>query len=121
MMTALQTLLNTEITIYEQLQGGFNFSYKELTPLIYCMDETTLSVQSGAHNYCTPQDNNGPWTHVEVGFPSKHFELLDEYQDGDDVPEKSVYGYVPIEIVEECIAQCGGINVAKTIIMARQK
>lgn len=37
---------------------------------IVCKDGTTLSVQASDGHYCSPRNNRGPWTAVEVGFPS---------------------------------------------------
>lgn len=92
--------------------------WKELAPRIRCMDGTTLSVQASEYTYCRPRDNYGPYTHVEVGYPSRVFEQLLPYIDGDadTNPTDTVYGYVPIEIVEECIAECGGICVDLTML-----
>jgi hypothetical protein len=118
MMTVLQNLLKTKVIKF-QVDMADVFEHKERTPRLYCMDGTTLSVQAGESNYCSPRDNIGPWTRVEVGFPSKHFPLLDEYKDGgeSDSPTESVYGFVPIEIVEKCIEECGGLNIATTILL----
>jgi hypothetical protein len=92
--------------------------YRQPTPKVHCMDGTTLSVQVGSGLYCIPRDNNGPYTHVEVGFPSRGFTQLTEYIDGTDDadPCESVYGYVPIEIVEEIIEECGGMCVEITLL-----
>lgn len=97
------------------------FSYRSPTPQVTCMDGTTLSVQVGSSLYCQPRDNNGPYTHVEVGYPSKPFEQLLEYIDGNvdtDNPCDAVYGYVPIEIVDEIIESCGGICSEVTLLKA---
>lgn len=115
-MTVLQKLLKTKIIKF-QVDMADVFEHKERTPRLYCMDGTTLSVQTGENNYCSPRDNNGPWTHVEVGFPSKHFLLLDQYKDGNDDPLGSVYGYVPVEVVEKIIEECSGLNIATTILL----
>jgi hypothetical protein len=94
-------------------------AYRTPTPQVTCMDGTTLSVQVGSGLYCLPRDSNGPYTHVEVGFPSKPFAQLTEYMDGTypyTDPTESVYGYVPIEIVDEIIKDCGGICVEITLL-----
>lgn len=86
-------------------------SFPENRRWITCKDGTTLSVQAGNSQYCTPRKNNGPWTHVEVGFPSKRLDQLMPYIDGSENsnPMKSVYGWVPLEIVAAAIDECGGI------------
>lgn len=47
---------------------------------------------------------------VELGFPSTEDELINEYAEDDSDYTKTVYGYVPIEIVEELINKHGGIK-----------
>ena len=46
---------------------------------------------------------------VELGFPSIEDELINEYAEDEPYTE-TVYGYVPIEIVEELINKHGGIK-----------
>jgi len=92
--------------------------YRSTAPLIHCMDGTTLSVQVSLSHYCTPRTNEGPWTHVEVGFPSKKLPLIHMYAEDSDNATDTVYGYVPIELVEQEIANCGGINMAWTLVNA---
>ena len=51
---------------------------------IVCADGHTLSVQASETHYCTPRDNRGPWTHVEVGYPTAQPEATwVRYRDGD--------------------------------------
>lgn len=39
-------------------------------PRLILVDGTSLSVQAGVHSYASPRDNHGPYSSVEVGFPS---------------------------------------------------
>jgi hypothetical protein len=99
-----------------------NFEYKEPTPRIVCMDGTSLSVQASEMTYCSPRENYGPYYKVEVGFPSRRFEELMPYIDGaDGDPTATVYGYVPIEVVENIIEQCGGICIEMTVLAKGSK
>lgn len=75
---------------------------------IICGDGTTLSVQASRTHYCTPQDDIGPWSTVEVwciegpnGKPiyPRSFGL---YKNGP-------YAFVPIETVAKFIKRHGGI------------
>ena len=75
---------------------------------ITCKDGFSLSVQATHGAYCSPRTNIGPWARVEVGFPSAPPELIMEYAENDSEPTDTVYGYVPIELVEELIALHGG-------------
>jgi|SRR5690606_10193456 len=84
-------------------------------PTIICVDGTRLSVQAGRHLCCTPRADRGPYTHVEVGFPSKrppsHWK---EYCEDWEHPTETVYAYVPIEDVLFFIGSCGGMDRDKT-------
>lgn len=37
---------------------------------IVCADGASVSIQAHADAYCRPQNNHGPYTHVEAGFPT---------------------------------------------------
>lgn len=116
-MTVQELLALAKITKHQ------HFVTKSLTPRIVCMDGNSLSVQAGEHNYSNPRENFGPYYKVEVGYPSQRFEPLMPYIDGDanTDPTSTVYGYVPIEIVQDIVDQCGGICVELTILMATNK
>lgn len=110
-MITLRELLNTPIRIHNSSDRG-SFEIKEKTPLIRCKDGFSMSVQTGETLYCTPRSNDGPWSSVEVGYPSQRVEALMPYIGDDDAPPtETVYGYVPIDIVERVIEAHGGICV----------
>lgn len=77
---------------------------------VRCASGLTMSVQASAFHYCLPRESEGPWTHVEVGFPSERVEKLMRWMEdwGDTQPTEAVYAYVPIEVVAEVIADNGG-------------
>jgi hypothetical protein len=77
---------------------------------IVCADGFQLSVQASEYHYCTPQEAAGPWTRVEVGFPSAEPELIMPYAEDPDDPINCVYGFVPIELVEQLIGLHGGVQ-----------
>lgn len=80
-------------------------------PRIVCADGTTLSVQAGSALYSTPRTDRGPYSAVEVGFPSSPPpSTWDEYSGGDS----NIWAYVPIELVHFYIAGHGGIDYDKT-------
>jgi len=90
----------------------FDETVKTLKP-VYCTDGTSLSIQASRNHYCFPRNNEGPYTQVEVGFPSvKPPESWREYCDGnfDLKPCDTVYCYVPLKVVSEFIEQHGGIR-----------
>lgn len=79
-----------------------------LAKRIKCKDGFSLSVQATHGAYCSPRRNIGPWYKVEVGFPSAQPELIMSYAEQPECPTDTVYGYVPIELVEQLIDLHGG-------------
>lgn len=75
---------------------------------VSCADGFTMSVQASARHYCTPKSNYGPWTSVEVGYPSKLDMLLWPYADDPSDPTETVYGYVPSQIILAVVEAHGG-------------
>lgn len=76
---------------------------------VTCADGLRLSVQASCTHYCTPRDSVGPWVAVEVGYPSERVEELMEYAENPDEPTDTVYGWVPVEVVEAVVEKHGGI------------
>lgn len=81
-----------------------------LAKRIECSDGFSLSVQASHGAYCMPRTNIGPWYMVEVGFPSDVPTGIMNYAENPDSPTDTVYGYVPIELVEELIDAHGGMK-----------
>ncbi len=81
-------------------------------PRITCADDFSISVQANEDAYCSPRENTGPWHQVECGFPSAVPDGIMEYAEEGDKPTETVYGYVPIELVEKLIDDHGGIKSA---------
>lgn len=108
--------------IIDELQERFSPSRRELrndylarVPRIVCGDGFGMSVQTGYGNYCQPRDNFGPWHSCEIGFPSQRVEALMPYIDGgeDTDPTDTVYGYVPLTVVAQVIADHGGFAASE--------
>ena len=79
-------------------------------PRLYCNDGYSISVQASAFHYCSPRLNGlQDYKSVELGYPSAEDELINEYAEGMDYTD-TVYGYVPIEVVENLIEKHGGIK-----------
>lgn len=75
-----------------------------VTP-IECRDGARFSVQASQYHYCSPRNDAGPWTHVEVmpldgAIPTK-FECATD----------DVAGYVPIEAVADEILSRGFLAI----------
>ena len=96
---------------------------------ITCVDGFKLSVIAGPGAYSTPKPElipsipayvydgtvdptyDGPYTHVEVGFPSQRPEPWSEwsqYAEEPGEPTLTVYPYVPIELVRALVNTHGG-------------
>ena len=92
-------------------------------PQIVCSDGFKMSVQVGFSLYSTPKKVAKRYTAVEIGFPSEHEPLIEEYaetfyqDDGEDVTDytDTVYPYVPVRIVDKVLKKHGGINMAETL------
>lgn len=85
---------------------------QENRPRLYCNDGYSISVQASGFHYCEPRLNGiRDYESVELGYPSEGDELINEYAEDDSDYTETVYGYVPIEIVEELINKHGGIKI----------
>lgn len=84
---------------------------QENRPRLYCNDGFSISVQASKYHYCKPRlDGSQDYEAVELGYPSNEDELINDYAEDDDYTE-TVYGYVPIEVVERLIEKHGGIKI----------
>lgn len=78
-------------------------------PRIECADGFSLSAQASEFTYCTPRENAAwPYFEVEVGFPSERVEELMPFAESPEDPTGTVYGWVPVSIVEAIINAHGG-------------
>jgi hypothetical protein len=82
---------------------------KEKNAAVECADGFRMSVQAHEGAYCSPRDDTGPYTEVEVGFPSDREDLLMEYAETPSEPTNTVYCWVPRQIVLMVIAKHGGM------------
>ena len=92
-------------------------------PHIVCVDGFEMSVQVGFSLYSTPKKVAKRYSAVEIGFPSEHEPLIEEYaetfykEDGEDVTDytDTVYPYVPVRIVDKVLKKHGGIDIIETL------
>jgi hypothetical protein len=92
-------------------------------PKIVCADGFEMSVQVGFSLYSTPKKVAKRYSAVEIGFPSEHEPLIEEFaetsykDDGEDVTDytETVYPYVPVKIVDKVLKKHGGINMTETL------
>lgn len=121
----------------DRIRGATNGGHATVKPRrIECADGFSLSVISGGGTYSTPRPAlcstrvpghcpgvrmpmlnqvectyTGPFTALEVGFPSERPEpwnAWSEYVEDPDQPTETVYGYVPVEIIRALIDSHGG-------------
>lgn len=90
------------------IRGGY--TYQKIRPRIECKDGLTLSVQASDGHYCVPRINDALcYYEVEVGYPSAIIKEIMEYAEEPYKPLDAIYGYVPVDIVQEVIDKHGGI------------
>jgi hypothetical protein len=75
-----------------------------------CNDGFSISVQASANHYCEPRGDGVHWRRVECGFPSVEEAALLGYAENPDDPTGTVYGYVPVRLVEKIIKRHGGVT-----------
>jgi len=63
-----------------------------------CNDGFSLSVQAGQSHYCAPRDNAGPWTHVELGYPSAACRTLLPFAEDRKCPTETKTASVPLRL-----------------------
>ena len=80
-------------------------------PRLVLIDGASLSVQASEHSYSSPRDNKGPYTKVEVGFPSETPpEAWKEFAEEWVKPMNTIYSYIPLTMVMLYIGAHGGID-----------
>ena len=92
-------------------------------PQIVCSDGFKMSVQVGSSLYSTPKKVAKRYSAVEIGFPSEHEPLIEEFaesfykEDGEDVTDytDTVYPYVPVKVVDKVLKKHGGIDLTETL------
>ena len=87
-------------------------------PQIVCVDGFKMSVQVGFSLYSTPKKVAKRYSAVEIGFPSEHEPLIEEFaervEDEIDYTD-TVYPYVPVKIVDKVLKKHGGIDILETL------
>ena len=91
----------------KQLIPGMTSSY---TPHVICNDGFTMSVQAGQSLYSTPRDDAKRYKAVEIGYPSEEEVMIKSFAEDPDDLCSTVYGFVPIKIVDQIIEKHGGID-----------
>ena len=77
-------------------------------PRVLCNDGFSVSIQANEYVYCSPRlDVADHYDTVELGFPSEKDDLILPYAVEEDRPTETVYGWVPVEVVNELINKHG--------------
>ena len=90
-------------------------------PQIVCSDGFKMSVQVGPHLYSEPKKVAKRYSAVEIGFPSEHEPLIEEYAECFTFEEldidftDTIYPYVPVKIVDKVLKKHGGIDMTETL------
>ena len=90
-------------------------------PHIVCTDGFTMSVQVGYSLYSKPKKVAKRYSEVEIGYPSEHEPLIEEYAECYTSEEldidftNTVYGYVPVKLVDKVLKKHGGIDITETL------
>ena len=97
-----------------QTRNGFR------RPHMILNDGVRMSVQASAFHYCSPRKSClSNYKEFEVGFPSEVIEQLREYAEypaeSDDELLKSVYLYVPKEVLVDIVYEHGGVNLETSL------
>ena len=85
----------------------FGFSVKQLV----CKSGLSMSVQASSNHYCSPrEDGQSHYDSVEVGYPSRKVDDLLEYAENPATPTDTVYGWVPVNIINKIVDENGGLD-----------
>ena len=100
--------------IKEWIEETYTGNRYEIRNRIVCNDGFSMSVQGGYGHYCSPRTESEYYKSMEIGFPSEEEPLIFEYAENKNHYTETVYGWVPVEIIQEVIDKHGGINIEKT-------
>jgi len=90
-------------------------------PHIVCTEGFSMSVQVGYSLYSTPKKVAKRYSAVEIEYPSEHDPKIEEYAECYTSEEldidftNTVYGYVPVKLVDKVLKKHGGIDLTETL------
>lgn len=94
---------------------GDGSTFQRVRPKVVMKSGLELSIQASQFHYCHPRlDEAEFYSQVEVGFPPYELEPLLPYAEDRDHPCDTVYGWVPVEIINALIEFHGGIDEEAT-------
>lgn len=97
------------MTVKEFLEKTYSEDKYYIRQRIMCNDGYSVSYQGGSQfHYCSPREHCNKYDTVELGFPSELDDIINNYAEEEDTCD-TVFGYVPIDIVQELVDKHGGI------------
>ena len=81
-----------------------------MLPIARLKNGLEISIQASHMHECTPKDDAGPWSSVEVGYPNKVIEELIPYAEDPKTPTKTTYNNVPAYLIKKIIDESGGLE-----------
>lgn len=97
--------INEFLQKYRKQRNGMQI----VRPRVRCADGYTVSVQANEYCYCSPRSDADHYDKVELGYPSSEDSELIEYAENEIHPCDTVYGYVPVDLVDKVLEKHGGI------------
>ena len=106
------------MSTYEQLQSMLtDRPDRQVLPRMRCAGNggsgprLSFSMQASEYHYCSPRNNTGPYSRVEIGFPSRRVTKWLPYADSfSSKPTRTVYAFVPLDLVAEVVDLFGGLE-----------
>jgi hypothetical protein len=96
---------------YKRLETS-GYVYQGIRKKFKCADGFEVSIQASDGHYCTPRENDRDfYSHVELGYPSETVEEWLEWAEVPETPTNTVYGWVPVDVVNKVIEEHGGPEV----------
>ena len=95
------------------MEEGRDEAWRKITTRLLLCDGSSLSIQASGNHYRSPRcdfDEYTSYSEFEIGFPSEHMDELAAYQDGQGDQTSSVFGYVPMQVIESLITARGGVK-----------
>jgi hypothetical protein len=96
--------------INKYIQENRSFGPTRQVKEIVCSDGFRMSVQAGPTLYSSPRDWADHYEEVEVGFPSQvEVRLMPFIDERNADPTNTVYGWVPVETINQIVEDHGGL------------
>jgi hypothetical protein len=99
--------------VIEWLKETYKDERHNVRPMAICADGFKISIQGGTtSHYCFPRRDCNEYDKVELGYPSQAELALVEWAEDESNLTETVYGYVPIGVIEAVVAKHGGIDTS---------